>query len=87
LLYQPEAGADRAFRRDDLPFASVDAGEGGLLFGLFPCRARRPSWRQKFVQNHADENLAGRVIHLVCAASGCALAAPRVPLENNTIHE
>ena len=36
ILYSTNAEADRAFLRDVLKFASVDAGEGWLIFGLPP---------------------------------------------------
>jgi catechol 2,3-dioxygenase-like lactoylglutathione lyase family enzyme len=36
ILYSPDAEADRAFIRDVLGFASVDAGGGWLIFALPP---------------------------------------------------
>jgi len=36
ILYSSDAAADRAFLRDVLGFASVDAGHGWLIFALPP---------------------------------------------------
>jgi hypothetical protein len=36
IIYSKDAGADRAFLRDVLGFASVDAGHGWLIFALPP---------------------------------------------------
>ena len=36
ILYSKDAAADRAFCRDTLGFASVDAGHGWLIFALPP---------------------------------------------------
>ena len=44
ILYSKNAEADRAFFRDVLHLASVDAGHGGLIFALPPAEAAvRPS--------------------------------------------
>jgi catechol 2,3-dioxygenase-like lactoylglutathione lyase family enzyme len=39
ILYSKDAEADRAFLRDILGFASVDAGRGWLIFALPPAEA------------------------------------------------
>jgi catechol 2,3-dioxygenase-like lactoylglutathione lyase family enzyme len=39
ILYSKNADADRAFFRDVLGFASVDAGHGWLIFALPPAEA------------------------------------------------
>jgi len=39
ILYSKDAEADRAFFRDVLGFASVDAGHGWLIFALPPSEA------------------------------------------------
>jgi len=39
VLYSKDAEADRAFFRDVLGFASVDAGHGWLIFALPPVEA------------------------------------------------
>ena len=39
ILYSKNAEADRAFFRDVLQFASVDAGHGWLIFALPPAEA------------------------------------------------
>src|SRR6266567_2044878 len=36
IIYSADAAADRAFMRDILGFASVDAGHGWLIFALPP---------------------------------------------------
>ena len=39
VVYSKDAEADRAFLRDMLGFASVDAGDGWLIFKLPPTEA------------------------------------------------
>ncbi len=39
IVYSQDAAADRAFLRDVLGFASVDAGHGWLIFALPPAEA------------------------------------------------
>jgi catechol 2,3-dioxygenase-like lactoylglutathione lyase family enzyme len=39
ILYSKDAEADRAFLRDILGFASVDAGQGWQIFALPPAEA------------------------------------------------
>jgi len=39
IVYSKDAAADRAFLRDVLGFASVDAGHGWLIFALPPAEA------------------------------------------------
>lgn len=39
IVYSKDAAADRAFFRDMLGFASVDAGHGWLIFALPPAEA------------------------------------------------
>jgi catechol 2,3-dioxygenase-like lactoylglutathione lyase family enzyme len=39
IVYRKDAAADRAFFRDVLGFASVDAGHGWLIFALPPAEA------------------------------------------------
>src|SRR5580693_8368873 len=39
IVYSKDAEADRAFLRDTLGFASVDAGHGWLIFALPPAEA------------------------------------------------
>ena len=39
IIYSQDAEADRAFFRDVLGFASVDAGHGWLIFGMPPAEA------------------------------------------------
>jgi catechol 2,3-dioxygenase-like lactoylglutathione lyase family enzyme len=39
ILYTTDAEADRAFIRDVLGFALVDAGNGWLIFKLLPLRS------------------------------------------------
>ena len=66
LLYSRDPEADRAFFRDVLGFRSVDAGEGWLIFALPPAEAGIHPGDGMFVQTHADHQLAGSIIYLMC---------------------
>jgi hypothetical protein len=66
LLYSRDAEADRAFFRDVLNLGSVDLGDGWLIFGLPPAEVGIHPGDGSFVQNHADENLTGCVVYLMC---------------------
>ncbi len=56
VLYSKDAEADRAFFREVLGFASVDAGEGWLIFKLPPTEAAV----------HPAEGNAERQLYLMC---------------------
>jgi predicted enzyme related to lactoylglutathione lyase len=66
LLYSRDPEADRVFFRDVLGFQSVDAGEGWLIFALPPAEMGIHPGDGKFVEHHADHNLSGSVIYLMC---------------------
>ncbi|WP_348262556.1 VOC family protein [Telmatobacter sp. DSM 110680] len=66
LLYSRDPEADRAFFRDVLGFSSVDAGEGWLIFALPPAEMGIHRGDGKFVEHHADHDLSGSVIYLMC---------------------
>jgi hypothetical protein len=56
IVYSKDAAADRAFLRDILGFASVDAGHGWLIFALPP---------SEIAIHPADEN-DGHELYLMC---------------------
>ena len=50
-----------------LDFQSVDAGEGWLIFALPPAEMGiHPAGDGKFVERHADQELSGSVVYLMC---------------------
>lgn len=66
LLYSRDPEADRAFFREVLGFKSADAGEGWLIFALPPAEFGIHPGDGKFIQHHADLELSGSVIYLMC---------------------
>ena len=66
LLYSRDPEADRAFFRDVLGFHSVDAGEGWLIFALPPAELGIHPGDGNFGEHHADHELSGSVIYLMC---------------------
>jgi catechol 2,3-dioxygenase-like lactoylglutathione lyase family enzyme len=66
LLYNTDADADRAFFRDVLGFRAVDAGGGWLIFALPPAEMGVHPSEGEFVQRHAEHDLAGTVLYLMC---------------------
>ena len=66
LLYSRDPEADRAFFRNVLGFASVDAGEGWLIFALPPAELGIHPGDGNFVEHHADHDLSGSVVYLMC---------------------
>src|SRR5271170_7522743 len=56
IIYSADAEADRAFFRDVLGFASVDAGHGWLIFALPPAE----------VAVHPAEENQGHELYLMC---------------------
>jgi catechol 2,3-dioxygenase-like lactoylglutathione lyase family enzyme len=56
IIYSTNAEADRAFFRDVLGFASVDAGEGWLIFALPPAE----------IAFHPAEENGKHEIYLTC---------------------
>jgi predicted enzyme related to lactoylglutathione lyase len=66
LLYSRDPEADRVFFRDVLGFESVDAGEGWLIFALPPAELGIHPGDGGFLQHHADQDLSGSVVYLMC---------------------
>jgi hypothetical protein len=66
LLYSSDPEADRAFLRDVVGFRSVDAGHGWLIFALPPAELAVHPAEGTFVQRHADHDLLGAVLYLMC---------------------
>lgn len=66
LLYSKALEADRAFFRDVLKFRSVEVGEGWLIFALPPSELAVHPGSGNFVQLHAEHQLLGAVLYLMC---------------------
>ncbi len=66
LLYSTDPGADRTFLRDVLGFRAIDAGDGWLIFGLPPAEMGVHPSSGDFVQRHAEHDLLGIVLYLMC---------------------
>jgi hypothetical protein len=66
LVYSTNPEADRAFFRDVLQFASVDAGGGWLIFALPPAEAAFHPLGDNTGQQHAGHQLLGAVVYLMC---------------------
>jgi hypothetical protein len=66
LIYSRAPEADRAFFRDILDFPSVDAGEGWLIFALPPAEVALHPTEADVVQRHADRDLSGAILYLMC---------------------
>jgi catechol 2,3-dioxygenase-like lactoylglutathione lyase family enzyme len=66
LLYSKDPEKDRAFFRDQLGLRGVDAGEGWLIFRLPPAELGVHPADANFVQRHADHELLGAVLYLMC---------------------
>ncbi len=75
LLYSRDPEADRAFFREVLGFQSVDAGEGWLIFALPPAELGIHPGDGKFAEHHADHELSGSVIYLMCDDLPATIAA------------
>jgi catechol 2,3-dioxygenase-like lactoylglutathione lyase family enzyme len=56
IVYSKDAAADRAFLRDVLGFASVDAGNGWLIFALPPAE----------VAVHPSEDTVRQELYFMC---------------------
>ena len=65
ILYSRDAEADRAFIRDVLGFASVDAGDGWLIFKLPPAE----------VAVHPTDGETAHELYLMCDDIESTLAA------------
>ena len=66
LLYSTNPEADRAFIRDVLAFRSIDVGHGWLIFGLPASELAVHPADGPFVQKHAEHELLGVVLYLMC---------------------
>lgn len=66
LLYSKAPDADRAFFRDVLNFRSIELGEGWLIFALPPTEMAVHPGSGNFVQVHAEHQLLGAVLYLMC---------------------
>ena len=66
LLYSKEPDADRAFIRDVLGFRSIDLGDNWLIFALPPTELAVHPRDGDFVQRHAEHEMAGAVLYLMC---------------------
>ena len=67
LLYSKDAAADRAFLRDTLGLQFVDVGQGWLIFKAPPSElAMHPVEGEPFVQKHAEHELIGAILYLMC---------------------
>ena|ERR1700737_3690590 len=66
LLYSKDPEADRLFFRDVLGFRAVDAGKGWLIFALPPAEMGVHPSNGDFVQRHAEHDLVGAVLYLMC---------------------
>ena len=66
LLYSQDPEADRAFLRDIIELPNVDAGGGWPIFKLPPAEIAVHPSESSFVQRHADEDLAGAILYLMC---------------------
>ena len=71
VLYTADADADRAFFRDVLDFASVDAGHGWLIFALPPAEAAfhdsdKDSWDKKSIEQNDAKLNSRHELYLMC---------------------
>jgi len=66
LLYSKDADADRAFFRDKLGLASVDAGGGWLIFALPPAEAGIHPAEGRSGIDHGGHRLLDAVLYLMC---------------------
>src|SRR6185295_15344409 len=66
LVYSTNPDADRAFFRDVLQFASVDAGGGWLIFALPPAEAAFHPVGDAAGQPHAGHEMLGASVYLMC---------------------
>jgi hypothetical protein len=67
LLYSRNPEADRAFFRDVLGFAHVDAGGGWLIFALPPAEIGVHPAEENLTQTHAGQDLAAGTLYLLCS--------------------
>jgi predicted enzyme related to lactoylglutathione lyase len=66
LVYSKDPEADRTFFRDVLNLRSVDLGHNWLIFALPPSELAVHPADTNFVQKHAEHELLGSVLYLMC---------------------
>jgi len=66
LIYSKDPEADRAFFRDVLQLRSVDLGHNWLIFAMPPTELAVHPADSNFVQKHAEHELLGSVLYLMC---------------------
>jgi hypothetical protein len=66
LLYTTNPEADRAFLRDVIGLRAVDSGHGWLILALPPAELGVHPSERLFAQRHAERDLAGAVLYLMC---------------------
>jgi predicted enzyme related to lactoylglutathione lyase len=66
LLYSTDPDADRRFLGEVLGLTAVDAGGGWLIFALPPAEMGVHPADGSFVQRHADHDLTGILLYLMC---------------------
>jgi len=67
LLYSVDPEADRAFFRDVLGFAHVDACGGWLIFALPPAEIGIHPAEKNVTETHAGHDLATGTLYLLCS--------------------
>jgi catechol 2,3-dioxygenase-like lactoylglutathione lyase family enzyme len=82
LIYSTDPDADRVFFRDVLGFRSVDVGGGWLIFALPPSEAALHPSEGTFVQRHAEHDLLGAILYLMCDD----LTSEMAKLEARSVH-
>src|SRR5262245_17984604 len=75
LFYSTNPDADRAFFRDVLQFPALDIGHGWLLFKMPPSEAAVHPTGDAFTQRHAERNMMGAVLYLMCDDLAAVIAA------------
>jgi hypothetical protein len=66
LLYSADPEADQAALEDILASRSVPAREGRLIFALPPAEIATHPGGEVFKQQHANRNLQGLILYLIC---------------------
>jgi hypothetical protein len=66
LLYSQDPAADRSFFRDILEFQAIDLGNNWLILALPPAEMAVHPGNGTFVQSHAEHQLLGAVLYLMC---------------------
>jgi hypothetical protein len=77
LLYSKKPEEDRQFLRDVLGLRAVDSGGGWLIFALPPAELGVHPGSGGFVQRHAEQELLGSVLYLMCGDLSAEILALR----------